>query len=244
MPVPDTALAEAALANRAAPDRGALPLSVSGLRVVAGGRTILDIPSLEVAAGALVVLRGASGAGKSTALNVLSGNMAARAGRVRWGATDIAALPPSGRRRFRRERLGLLFQDYRLFAELGALDNAALPAAWAPAPRRAGLRATARASLDRLGLADAARRPVAVMSGGERQRVAMARALSTGPAVILADEPTASLDRENADRLADDLALLAGAHTLVVVSHDPAMQARATRLLTLADGRIVDDSDA
>lgn len=128
MPVPDTALAEAALANRAAPDRGALPLSVSGLRVVAGGRTILDIPSLEVAAGALIVLRGASGAGKSTALNVLSGNMAAQAGRVRWGATDIAALPPSGRRRFRRERLGLLFQDYRLFAELGALDNAALPA--------------------------------------------------------------------------------------------------------------------
>ena len=136
MPVPDTALAEAALANRAAPDRGALPLSVSGLRVVAGGRTILDVPSLEVAAGALVVLRGTSGAGKSTALNVLSGNMAAQAGRVRWGATDIAALPPSGRRRFRRERLGLLFQDYRLFAELGALDNAALPAAWAPAPRR------------------------------------------------------------------------------------------------------------
>ena len=227
-----------------APETAAPDLAVAGLRVEAGGRTILDIPALTVPAGAMLVLRGASGAGKSTALNVLSGNLAASAGQVRWGGTDIAGLSPAGRRRFRRERLGLIFQDYRLFAELGALDNAALAAAWMPRARRPALRAAAVAALDRLGLGAAADRRVAVMSGGERQRVAMARALATAPSTILADEPTASLDRANADRLADDLAALAGPRTVVVVSHDPAVQARACRVITLADGRIVEDSDA
>ena len=126
-----------------APETAAPDLAVAGLRVEAGGRTILDIPALTVPAGAMLVLRGASGAGKSTALNVLSGNLAASAGQVRWGGTDIAGLSPAGRRRFRRERLGLIFQDYRLFAELGALDNAALAAAWMPRARRPALRAAA-----------------------------------------------------------------------------------------------------
>lgn len=220
-----------------------LPLAVDGLAVRIGARTLLHIPSLRVPAGAFVVLRGASGAGKSTALNILSGILAASAGRVVWGGTDLTALDPAGRRAFRRRMLGLVFQDYRLFSELDALGNAALPAAWAPARARADLRRDAGAALARMGLAGAADRRVAVMSGGERQRVAVARALATDPAVILADEPTASLDRANADQLADDLAGLAGRRTVIAVSHDPAVQSRAGRLLTLADGRIVEDTD-
>lgn len=221
-----------------------LGLSVSGLRVEAGGRVILDLPTLEVRAGEFVVLRGASGAGKTTALNAFSGIAPVRSGRVAWGKTDLAGLGAPARRAFRRERLGLVFQDYRLFDELDALENASLAASWTPARRRAALRAQADRALGVLGLASARRRRIAVMSGGERQRVAVARALATDPVAILADEPTASLDRANAEALADDLAALAGRRTLIVVSHDPALVGRAGRVLTLADGRIVEDSHA
>lgn len=221
-----------------------LPLRIEALRFQAGGRVILDIPHLTVPAGGFVVLRGASGAGKSTALALIAGIATPAQGRVLWGDLDLAALSPSGRRQFRRDRLGLVFQDYRLFPEMGAQANAALAAGWAPRADRAHIRAAAARALAALGLAQAQARPAAVMSGGERQRIAVARALATRPAAILADEPTASLDRANADRLADDLAALSGAHTLIVVSHDPAMQARAGRIVTLADGRIVEDTDA
>lgn len=221
-----------------------MPLRIAGLRFDAGGRRILDIPALEIAPGAFAVLRGASGAGKSTALALIAGMMPPSAGSVTWGETDLARLSPGERRRFRRERLGLVFQDYRLFAELDARTNVALASGWAPSARRAGIAEQANVALAALGLGTATRRRVAVMSGGERQRIAVARALATAPAAILADEPTASLDRANADRLADDLAALSGARTLIVVSHDPAVQARAGRLITLADGRIVEDSGA
>ena len=220
----------------------ALPLTIEGLRFQAGGRVILDIPGLSVPAGGFVVLRGASGAGKSTALALFSGITVPSAGQVLWGDLDLAGLSAATRRRFRRDWLGLVFQDYRLFPELDALTNAALAEGWAPATRRASIRASAARALDALGLASAQSRRSAVMSGGERQRIAVARALATDPAAILADEPTASLDRANADRLAADLAALAGRHTLIVVSHDPAVQAQANRVLTLADGRIVEDS--
>ena len=221
-----------------------LGLSVAGLRVEAGGRVILDMPALELRAGEFVVLRGASGAGKTTALNAFAGIAPVRSGRVAWGKTDLARLGAPARRAFRRERLGLVFQDYRLFDELDALENASLAASWTPARRRAALRAQAERALNVLGLVSARRRRTAVMSGGERQRVAVARALATDPVAILADEPTASLDRTNAEALAADLAALADRRTLIVVSHDPALVGRAGRVLTLADGRIVEDSHA
>lgn len=220
-----------------------LPLRIESLRFQAGGRVILDIPHLTVPAGGFVALRGASGAGKSTALALIAGIAQAAQGRVLWGDVNLTALSPAARRQFRRDRLGLVFQDYRLFPELGAQANAALAAGWAPRAARAHIRQTAARALAALGLAQAHTRSAALMSGGERQRIAVARALATNPAAILADEPTASLDRANADRLADDLAALAGAQTLIVVSHDPALQARADRILTLADGRIVEDTD-
>lgn len=222
-------------------------LTVTGLRVAsAEGRLLLDVPALAVPPGQSLALRGASGAGKSTLLHCLSGLIRPTAGQVLWDGTDIAALSEADRARFRRDRLGLIFQDFLLFDELGALGNAAVAAAFAPRSHRAPIRTRAQGWLARLGLADTGGRAVASFSGGERQRIAVARALAGDPAVILADEPTASLDRAAADRLAEDLVRLArdDGRTLIAVTHDANLSARLDRVLTLADGHVVEDSHA
>ena len=221
-----------------------LDLHLEGL-VVTGeaGRRLLDVPHLTIAAGSAVVLRGPSGAGKSTLLHALAGLIAPQAGRILWGGQDIAALGEAARAAFRRRAVGLVFQEHLLFEELSAQGNAGLSALYAPAAARAEIMARGAAALDRLGLGAAGARPAASFSGGERQRIAVARALATDPAVLLADEPTANLDRANADRLAADLMALArdAGRTLIVVSHDPALQALADRGIELRDGQIVGD---
>jgi ABC-type lipoprotein export system ATPase subunit len=137
-----------------------------------------------------------------------------------------------------------VFQEHLLFEEISASGNASLAALYAAAPERGAIRARAAEQLSRLGLDGTASRRSDSYSGGERQRIAVARALAADPDVILADEPTASLDRVNADRLADDLVALAGAEgrTLIAVSHDPALHARADRVLDIADGRLAADT--
>lgn len=220
----------------AAPD-----LLVEGLELRAGGRTLLAVPRLAIPGGQAVAVRGPSGAGKSSLLHVLAGLARPQSGHVLWGGTDLAALSEEARTRVRREVIGLVFQDFLLFEELDALGNAALAAAFAPASGRGELREGARGWLARLGLAEAEGRRVDSFSGGERQRVAVARALARGAPVILADEPTASLDRAAASRLISDLAGLAGEHTLVAATHDEALMARMGRVLTMEGGRIVGD---
>ncbi|MGX1097770.1 ABC transporter ATP-binding protein [Amorphus sp. MBR-141] len=220
-----------------------LPLAIDGLTVTGdGNRTILSVGRLRVAAGETIGVRGPSGAGKSTLLHALAGLVTAASGTVRWGETDIAALSDGGRSAFRRDRIGMVFQDYLLFEELTPLANAALAGAYAPRRRRAAIDARACAVLDRLGIGTRGTRSVASFSGGERQRVAVARALATDPAIVLADEPTASLDRAAADALIDDLVRLArdGGTTLIAVSHDPALHARMDRLVDVVDGRLVE----
>lgn len=208
------------------------------------GRILLDLPNFEVAAGQSVALRGASGAGKSTLLHVLSGLVRPNKGQVAWGAQDIAGLSEDARARFRREHLGLIFQDGHLFEELSAIGNAVLASAFAPAADRPAIRACAADWLRRLGLGQAGPRKADSFSGGERQRIAVARALAGSPGIILADEPTAALDRANADLLGADLVRLASGAgcTLVTVTHDEALAARMGRSVTLADGKIVEDS--
>lgn len=220
-------------------------LLVTGLRVASrDGRVLLDVPALHVPPGQSVALRGASGAGKSTLLQVLSGLVRPASGQVVWGGQDIASLGEDARAGFRRVSLGLIFQDCHLFEELSALGNAALASAFAPAADRAAIRQTAADWLTTLGLGQSGPRAVDTFSGGERQRIAVARALAAGPPVILADEPTAALDRANADALGADLVGLAadGGRTLITVTHDATFAARMTRQITLADGRIVEDS--
>lgn len=222
-------------------------LQIEDLRVISrDGRVLLNVPSLQVPPGQSLALRGASGAGKSTLLHVLSGLVRPSVGRVIWGSTDLSLLSEDARARFRHHTLGLIFQDGHLFEELSALGNAAVAQAFSLRKDRVQIRYNAQHWLQSLGLGQAGNRPVDSFSGGERQRIAVARAMATGPQVILADEPTAALDRARADALGADLAQLAAEQgcTLITVTHDDALAARMARVISLADGRIVGDSHA
>ena len=204
---------------------------------------VLTVPSLDLPGGSASAIEGASGAGKSSLLHALAGIERPTQGSIRWSAddawTDLWTLPSPARDRWRRERLGLVFQDMHLLDGLSALDNVLLPTLFdhvrAPAP----LRMRAAALLDGLGVA-AVNRRAAVMSRGECQRVALARALLRNPAVLLADEPTASLDVTAAARVGELLlraATEAGA-TLIVATHDTALLARLPNRLRLHAGRL------
>lgn len=222
-----------------------LDLSLSDLRVTGpSGRVLLEVPALSLPKGSLVGVKGPSGAGKSTFLYALAGLLGAQ-GQVRWGTTDTLALTPEARTAFRAEHIGMIFQDFLLFEELGAQSNASLTAMFRPRRDRGALRTRAAQGLAHLGLSDTSR-AVASFSGGERQRVGIARALAGDAAVILADEPTASLHRDAADRLIDDLTALArdGGKTLIAVSHDLHLLARMDRVLTIEDGHLTEDSHA
>ena len=217
-----------------------LSLAVRGLVARApDGRTLLDVPALDLAPGEALAVVGPSGAGKSTLLHALAGLIRADEGSIAWGANDLAAMPDGARTSFRRRSLGLVFQDHLLFEELDAAANAALARAWAPAAERGAIGSRASAALGALSVPVETGRGVASFSGGERQRVAVARALAADPPAVLADEPTASLDRASAGALTDVLLGLAEGQgrTLVVATHDEALVARAHRVLRLAGGR-------
>ncbi|HVG49660.1 MAG TPA: ATP-binding cassette domain-containing protein [Rubellimicrobium sp.] len=223
--------------------RDSLPLRVEGLVIEArDGRRLLELPRLELPAGGTLAVTGPSGAGKSSLLHALAGLLRPAQGKILWGATEIAELSDPARARFRRERVGLVFQDFLLFEELGAAGNAAVAASFAPARERAAIRSRADGWLGRLGLGQRTEPSIRTYSGGERQRVAVARALAHAPAVLLADEPTASLDRASADRLIDDLLEMVEAEgcTLVAVTHDAQLAQRLGRELRLSDGRVVE----
>lgn len=218
-----------------------LGLNMSGLDVRdRDGRSILSVPDLQVAPGTSLAIRGPSGAGKSTLLYAMAGLIVPTQGSIVWGDTDIAKLSDNKRAAFRRQTVGFIFQDHLLFEELSAWGNAAITALYAPKAARPQIRETADQLLARLGLGKTANRRSDTFSGGERQRVAVARALAGQAPLILADEPTASLDRASADALADDLMHLARdeGRTMVVVSHDPSVCARADRVIDIVDGQL------
>lgn len=212
------------------------PLSVNDLAVSGrGGRALLQIDRLDLAAGQSLGVTGPSGAGKSTFLYAIAGLIEGAKGQVHWGETELLGLSSDGRGAFRAGHMGFVFQDFLLLEELTGFENAALPALFAPRPRRRTIRDRARAGLDRLGISDPDR-GVDSYSGGERQRVGIARALANDAGILLADEPTASLHRDAADALIADLATMTGDKTLVVVSHDRALLDRMDRVITIADG--------
>ncbi|MGP6089103.1 ABC transporter ATP-binding protein [Antarctobacter jejuensis] len=220
-----------------------LPLSVLQLSVrTRKGRQLLSVPQLNVPAGGLLGVRGPSGAGKSTLLHALSGLLEAE-GTVRWGDTDLSQQSPEQRTAFRARHMGMIFQDFLLFDELSPLANAGLSALFSRRSSRAGITRRAADRLDRLGVPGDSR-TVASFSGGERQRVAISRALAGDPAILLADEPTASLDRPAADRLIEDLLTLARdtGKTLIAVSHDTHLLDRMDRVLTIEDGTLTADT--
>lgn len=214
-------------------------LDVCGLRFRFAGQAddLLRVEQLSVAHGQTLGICGASGAGKSTLLHCLAGIEQVTGGSIRWGGDEIGGLAAEELTRWRAHRLGLVFQDFHLVEGLSAFANVLLPASfngWRVAP---ALKQRAAQLLDRVGAPD---RRAELLSRGERQRVAVARALLFEPQVILADEPTASLDPENraiVSALLLELVRENGA-TLIVVSHEDALLARLDRRLELRGGTL------
>jgi len=189
----------------------------------------------ELARGDFVVLLGPSGSGKSTLLNLIGGLDRATGGRLLFGETDLAALDERALTLYRRHHVGFVFQSYNLIPSLTAGENVALGSIGA---ERA---LPAAEALDLVGIADLRDRFPAELSGGEQQRVAVARALVMEPAVLLADEPTGDLDEQTADTLH---ALLRDMHqayglTSVIATHNPRLAAGCDRTLRLHDGRLI-----
>ena len=193
----------------------------------------------EVRRGEFVAVMGPSGSGKSTLLNILAGLERPSAGRVAVDGVDLATLDEKGLARYRRANIGIVFQAFNLLPRYRVIDNVAFPLLFAGVPVAERLRRAA-AVLDRLGMAPRSTHRPSQLSGGELQRTAIARALVTDPALLLADEPTGNLDSANGAAL---LALLAEIHTkgqtVVLVTHDATIASHAERVVQMRDGRMV-----
>ena len=211
--------------------------------VLGGERAGVFGVSLEVPKGCLAVLAGPSGSGKTTLLQLAGLLDAPDEGEIRLDGETVSALPERARCNLRLRRLGFVFQAFNLVPVLTALENVMLPL------QLQGLaepeaRGRAEAALDRVGLSDRRHHRPGQLSGGQQQRAAIARALAPEPLLVLADEPTASLDHAHGGPLVDLMAALAQERgvTFLVASHDPAVIARAHRVFRLADGRLVEAS--
>jgi len=204
----------------------------------AGPLTVLDGLDLRVAPGETWAIRGPSGSGKSTLLHLLAGLDRPTAGTVWWGDLAVHGLSPEAAARARAGRVGLVFQQHHLLADLTALENVTLPGRVAGRPDAA----RGAALLASMGLTDRADARPRTLSGGERLRVAVARALYGAPRVVLADEPTGSLDRASADAVVEALLRVAaaGGAAVVLVTHDERVAERAQRRARLEDGRLTD----
>ncbi|MEV1025796.1 ABC transporter ATP-binding protein [Streptomyces sp. NPDC050264] len=200
--------------------------------------TALDNVSISLERGTFTAVMGPSGSGKSTFLHCAAGLDRPTSGAVRLDGVDLASLREKALTKFRRERIGFVFQAFNLLPALNVVDNVTLPL------RLAGTRpkkAAVDEVLDQVGLSDKRRSRPGELSGGQQQRVAIARALVTRPAVIFGDEPTGALDTRTA---AEVLTLLrqsvdAVGQTIVMVTHDPVAAAYADRVVFLADGRLI-----
>ena len=196
--------------------------------------------SFEIAEGEFVGIMGESGAGKSTLLGLMGAMNAPTAGRLIVDDIDVYALTPDQRADFRREFLGFVFQSFHLVSYLTVIENVMLPLAVVKAGRRQKL-AMAAEALAQVGLADKAQRLPNQISGGESERVAVARAIVNNPPVLLADEPTGNLDTNTSREIMELLQRLnGGGMTIVMVTHSPDCAAYAERILTVSDGELVD----
>jgi lipoprotein-releasing system ATP-binding protein len=205
------------------------------------GRTLHVLRHLDLAveAGEMVAIVGASGVGKSTLLHVLGGLDRLDDGRVLVGGRDLASMSDAELVAFRNRHVGFVFQFHHLLPEFSALENAEMPLRIARMPVEQG-RPRAAALLARVGLADRLTHRPGMLSGGEQQRTAMARALVMEPSLLLADEPTGDLDEHTADALH---ALLREIHrerqlTSIIATHNPRLAAACDRTLRLAEGHL------
>lgn len=218
-----------------------LALSVEGLQVRYPGLGVpaLDIAALALRPGARIALTGPSGSGKTTFINAITGMERVDAGRIAWNGEDIAPLGEGRRDDWRARNVGLVMQEFHLFPGMSAEANVLLPRRLSRAGLPAEVRRRALDLLLRVGI-ERAGQPVETMSRGQMQRVAVARALIGEPGLIVADEPTASLDVESGAAVIDlllDLAAETGS-TLIAATHDDRLIARLDRALRLENGRL------
>ena len=202
--------------------------------------TILDDISFDIDGGQFVALTGASGSGKSTLLGLIAGLDSPSAGRILIDGEDVTKMSEDDLATVRSEKIGFIFQSFHLIPSLTAVENIMIPI-----EIRGGRDAKDQALklLDDVGLSERGHHYPHQLSGGEQQRVDIARAFANRPAILLADEPTGNLDSKNGAHIFD---LMTDLHrqnnvTLVMVTHDTALAARADRRVVLADGRVVSD---
>ena len=203
--------------------------------------TVLDGVDLEARPGEVIAVLGPSGSGKTTLLGLLAGLDTPTAGTVRLDGVDLGSLDEDARASLRAERIGFVFQSFQLLPTLTALENVLVPLELLPdGVAGAAADAVARGLLDQVGLGDRCDHHPAELSGGEQQRVGIARAFANQPRILFADEPTGNLDRETGREIADLLlasSVERGA-TLVIVTHDLELARRSNRIVHLDRGRV------
>ena len=231
----NTSAIEVVNLSKRVPDAAAEATAVSK----AGELAILRDVNFNVQAGTTLAIVGASGSGKSTLLGLLAGLDTPSDGTVRIDGTDIFALDEDGRAALRKHKLGFVFQSFQLLGHLNAVENVMLPL---ELRGDADARGKAERMLARVGLGSRLKHYPKYLSGGEQQRVALARAFVTEPPLLLADEPTGSLDATTGEaviQLMFELNKERGS-TLVLVTHDPSIAARCAQTITIAAGRLVE----
>jgi putative ABC transport system ATP-binding protein len=223
-----------------------LMIEATGVQKVydAGGLRVRALRGVDlgVGRGEMVAIMGPSGCGKTTLLNVLSGLDDLTDGEVYVNGESIKGMSDRKRTRFRAEKMGFIFQSYNLIPVLSAIENVELPLLVAGhKPKKA--RRWAEDAVEMVGLADQAKKRPAEMSGGQQQRITVARSLVNNPAIVWADEPTGALDSETSSGIMDLLVRLneSEQQTFVLVTHDAAVAARAHRTIRMRDGRITSD---
>jgi putative ABC transport system ATP-binding protein len=212
-------------------------------RYAMGDETVMALSgvTLEIKRGEFLAVVGASGSGKSTLMNILGCLDTPTAGSYLFDGQPVQELGDDALSRMRNSKIGFIFQNFHLLPRMSALKNVELPLVYRgllPRERRV----SAENALAKVGLSDRARHRPNQMSGGQRQRAAIARALVVEPSLLLADEPTGNLDSVTAKEI---LALFhelhAGGNTIVIVTHEPLIAAQCPRAIRMADGRVIDD---
>ncbi len=203
----------------------------------------LEDVSLRLFSGEMTAVTGPSGSGKSTLVHLMAALDTPTKGTVRISGTDTATLSERGRTRLRRNHVGLVFQRFHLLPALTARGNVALPLIEQGLGRRER-RERAEAVLERVGLGDRLDHKPGQLSGGEQQRVAVARALVSDPDVLLADEPTGELDTRTGERILDVIGSTAADRGVLIASHDRRVVERADRVVRLRDGQVRDEGHA
>lgn len=204
--------------------------------------TVLDGINLEIKKGEMLAIVGASGVGKSTFLHILGGLDHPSSGKILYRDTDIFSMDGDRVARFRNEHVGFVFQFHHLLPEFSALENVMMPGLIRGAERTSAA-ASATKVLTDVGLSGRVHHRPGELSGGEQQRVAVARALVLGPDVVLADEPTGNLDTHTGEAIHELLKTINSERgvTFVIVTHNDKLAVRADRILRMADGRLIQE---